>query len=65
MLRQARQMPAGIVRVTGGAGSIDGNIVIIPGGFGGGWSGGEMADRGDGFSGGGGDFGGGGASGNW
>jgi uncharacterized protein len=40
--------------------------VVIPGGYGGGWSGGgSSGDSGGGWSGGGGDFGGGGASGDW
>jgi uncharacterized protein len=47
----------------------DGNVIIIPGGWGGsgGWSGGGSSGGGGdgGFSGGGGDFGGGGASGDW
>lgn len=43
----------------------DGNVIIVPGGWGGsgGWSGGGSSDGG--FSGGGGDFGGGGSSGSW
>lgn len=43
----------------------DRGIVVIPGGFGGGWSGGSDGGGGGGWSGGGGDFGGGGASGDW
>jgi uncharacterized protein len=44
----------------------DGNVIVVPGGWGGsgGWSGGSSGSGG-GYSGGGGDFGGGGASGNW
>jgi uncharacterized protein len=63
-VRQAQQMPAGQRRRRLG----DGNVIIIPGGWGGsgGWSGGSSGGSGDGgFSGGGGDFGGGGASGSW
>jgi uncharacterized protein len=62
-VRQAQQMPAGQRRRRLG----DGNVIIIPGGWGGsgGWSGGSGGDSGGGFSGGGGDFGGGGASGSW
>ena len=50
----------------------DGNVIVVPGGWGGsgGWSGGGgwssgSSDSGGGFSGGGGDFGGGGSSGSW
>jgi uncharacterized protein len=44
----------------------DGNVIVVPGGWGGsgGWSGGSSGSGG-GFSGGGGDFGGGGSSGSW
>lgn len=63
--RQAQQMPAGQRRRRLG----DGNVIIIPGGWGGSgsWGGGSggSGDSGGGFSGGGGDFGGGGASGSW
>jgi uncharacterized protein len=61
-MRQARQMPSSLGR-NRRRGWNDGNVVVIPGGFGGGWSGG--GDSGGGWSGGGGDFGGGGSSGSW
>jgi uncharacterized protein len=64
-MRQARQLPAGQRRRRLG----DGNVIIVPGGWGGsgGWSGGSGGggSGGGGFTGGGGDFGGGGASGSW
>ena len=64
--KQAQQYPQtiGRDRLRRRGGYNDGNVIIIPGGFGGGWSGGSGGDGG-GFSGGGGDFGGGGASGDW
>jgi uncharacterized protein len=66
-MRQARQMPSSMGPGQRRRRLDDGNVVIIPGGFGGGWSGGGSGggDSGGGFSGGGGDFGGGGASGSW
>lgn len=62
--RQMQTMPANIGRRTRRGGR-DGGIIVIPGGFGGGWSGGSGGGGGGGWSGGGGDFGGGGASGDW
>ena len=62
--KQAANMPAGYRgRRRGG----DGNVIVVPGGWGGsgGWSGGGGSSDGGGFSGGGGDFGGGGSSGSW
>jgi uncharacterized protein len=62
--KQASQLPAGY---RGRRRS--GNVIIVPGGWGGsgGWSSGGSSggDSGGGFSGGGGDFGGGGSSGSW
>ncbi len=49
----------------GGRRSRGSDVIVVPGGFGGGWSGGSSGDSGGGWSGGGGDFGGGGASGDW
>lgn len=62
-MRQARQMPGSLGQQRR-RGSNDGNVVILPGGFGGGWGSGGGGDSG-GWSGGGGDFGGGGSSGSW
>ncbi len=57
--QQSKGLPARARRRYG-----DGNVIVVPGGWGGsgGWSGGSS---GGGFSGGGGDFGGGGSSGSW
>ena len=64
--RQMSQLPAGYRNQKRHSG---GNVIIVPGGWGGsgGWSGGGSSggDSGGGFSGGGGDFGGGGSSGSW
>jgi uncharacterized protein len=61
----AKQLPAGYQRRRQRFG--DGNVIIVPGGWGGsgGWSGGTGGGSDGGFSGGGGDFGGGGSSGSW
>jgi uncharacterized protein len=64
--KQVKQLPAGAQRNRRRYG--DGNVIVVPGGWGGsgGWSsGGSSGDSGGGFSGGGGDFGGGGSSGSW
>lgn len=63
--RQAAKMPPGY---RGNRRYGDGNVIVVPGGWGGsgGWSGGSSGGSdGGGFSGGGGDFGGGGSSGSW
>jgi len=63
--RQTATLPAGY---RGRRRYGDGNVIIVPGGWGGsgGWSGGSSGgSSGGGFSGGGGDFGGGGSSGSW
>ena len=62
--RQASRLPAGY---RGQRRRGDGNVIVVPGGWGGsgGWSGGSSGGSGGGFSGGGGDFGGGGSSGSW
>ena len=69
--QEARQMPAGYRPGSPGNRRTNrgGNVVVIPGGWGGsgGWSGGSSGGGSSdgGFSGGGGDFGGGGSSGSW